>query len=237
MALTNSDVHKGMLLVQTPSRSGEGIYSLCMLPQSDADGSGDCCLKKSESVVVDCECNQQGQTSKCSNLWALKAACGKVPCDDQGVAVKHQLVGNGFNGYWGHHYARLLVMVKVPAFGYSTYILSEAKGGIDLYRQKDQRVDREIRDQFSLENEKLKVVFHPVNGSILSLIDKASGDELVDTKQATGIFRLIHEDTNKWMTAWWVGRYMRVENLHEKNVVIKKVYDESSPLRANHIRH
>lgn len=151
--------------------------------------------------------------------------------DDQGKAVKHQLIGNGFNGYWGHHYARLLVMVKVPAFGYSSYFLTEAKGGIDLYRQKDQRVDKEIRDQFSLENEKLKVIFHPVNGSILSLVDKKTGDELVDTKQATGIFRLIHEDTNKWMTAWWVGRYMRVENLHEKNVVIKKVYDESSPLR------
>ena len=76
-----------------------------------------------------------------------------------------------------------LVMAKVaflarnvPGVGYDSYQVRYVKRAV-----KSPSTDLKIRaENFVLENQHLKVRVSPVNGSIVSLVDKASGREMVD---------------------------------------------------------
>ncbi|TXK84522.1 alpha-mannosidase [Paenibacillus sp. N3.4] len=138
--------------------------------------------------------------------------------DSEGNEAAHQVMEEGFNHYWGHHYMRLLIYAKAPACGYRTYTVSEGDESVKPFLPTDPRVDRE--EELVLENELLKVTFHPVDATVVSMIHKASGEELIDAARPAGLFRLIQEDPGKGMSAWWVGRYMSIENVHD-NVKIK----------------
>jgi alpha-mannosidase len=151
--------------------------------------------------------------------------------DDKGNNTSYQLLDNGFNGYWGHSYIRVLLKVKVPALGYSTYILTQNED----YEKKlsfpnDPRVQK--AEEFVLENEYIKAVFDPKNASIKALIDKKTREELVDQSSPAGIFRLIEEDESRGMTAWTVGRYMNIRNLTE-DVRISNIGYKSNALRKS----
>jgi len=47
-------------------------------------------------------------------------------------------------------------------------------------------------------------------------VDKQSGEDLLDTSRQGGIFRLVQEDDARGMTAWIVGRWMSVQNVHQQ---------------------
>ncbi|MFC5402141.1 glycoside hydrolase family 38 C-terminal domain-containing protein [Cohnella soli] len=140
--------------------------------------------------------------------------------DSKGNEAVHQMIDQGYNKYWGHHYMRLLIHAKAPACGYSTYTVSEGAGSVSPFLPTDPRVDRE--EEYVLENELLQVKFHPVDALVVSMIDKATGEQLIDAARPAGLFRLIQEDPGKGMSAWWVGRYMSIENVH-RNVKLKMV--------------
>ncbi|MDG0814595.1 glycoside hydrolase family 38 N-terminal domain-containing protein [Cohnella rhizosphaerae] len=72
------------------------------------------------------------------------------------------------------------------------------------------------------ENELLQAMFDSRDGTVRSLIRKDTGEQLVDPARPAGVFRLIQEDPERAMTAWRVGRYMEVTNLHGGAVKIKK---------------
>ncbi len=140
--------------------------------------------------------------------------------DAQGNRVEHQLLDKGFNSYWGHHYMRVLIKAKVPACGYNTYILREDdEKETALPLPMDPRT--EGIDQFILENDYLRAVFSSRDASIVSLVDKTTGEEFVKARPA-GIFRLIEEDSSKGGTAWVVGRHMDAIDLTH-GVKVKKV--------------
>jgi alpha-mannosidase len=140
--------------------------------------------------------------------------------DAQGNKVEHQVLDKGFNSYWGHHYMRVLIKARVPACGYNTYILTEDdEMETALPFPRDPRI--EGIDQFVLENDHIRVVFSSRDAAIVSLVDKATGEEFIKGSPA-GIFRLIEEDPSKGGTAWVVGRYMNVIDL-TRDVKIKKV--------------
>ncbi|SFP68299.1 alpha-mannosidase [Caldicoprobacter faecalis] len=140
--------------------------------------------------------------------------------DAQGNKVEHQVLDKGFNSYWGHHYMSVLIKARVPACGYNTYILTEDdEVEAALPFPRDPRV--EGIDQFVLENDHIRAVFSSRDASIVSLIDKATGEEFIKGSPA-GIFRLIEEDHSKGGTAWVVGRHMNVIDL-TRDVKIKKV--------------
>jgi alpha-mannosidase len=131
--------------------------------------------------------------------------------------------------YWGHTCMKLLVDVKVPAYGYSTYILKERDlVEVPVYLSNDPRVERP--DEYVLENNLVKVTFDTRNASIISMIDKTNGKEMINPNRPAGIFRLIEEDDNKGMSSWIVGRYMNVYNLNE-NVKISEAHIDKSALR------
>ncbi|HBM80639.1 MAG TPA: alpha-mannosidase [Clostridiaceae bacterium] len=148
--------------------------------------------------------------------------------DSYGNIVPHMLLKNGFDYYWGHSYIKILLEVKVPSYGYSTYVMDGGGREIEVPRSEYPRVEKE--DNFILENSRVKIVFDKNNASIRSFIDKKSGEEMIDAAKPSGIFRLIEEDTDKQMTAWIVGRYMNITNLN-RDVRIKNISYPSGNLR------
>ena len=123
--------------------------------------------------------------------------------------------------YWAHKYFTLLMEVKVPAFGYATYVISEKeKTQLDIDWEMfsttggmDPRLDEYNDEPIVMENEKVKAVFDPVTMLLTSFTDKESGKEL--TGKDAGGFRFITENAVNEMTAWRIGPY-------EKDILLNK---------------
>ncbi|MCL6547626.1 MAG: alpha-mannosidase, partial [Alicyclobacillus sp.] len=98
--------------------------------------------------------------------------------DAQGRVLEHQLLDSAQTGYWGHQYVRVLVRAAVPAGGYNTIVLTEEDGSpAPLPFPDDPRVERP--HGYVLENRSLRAIFDSRDGSLVSLVDKASGEELI----------------------------------------------------------
>jgi alpha-mannosidase len=139
--------------------------------------------------------------------------------DETGAQSAHQVVPNALHpyfgpDYWGHRYMRVLIPVEVPGCGYRTYSLSESTPQeLPVERVGYPRVERQ--ESFTLENGLIRAVFDPKSAALLSLVDKESGEEMVDPSRGAGIFRLVREDDSRGMSAWVVGRWMSVRSLHD----------------------
>ncbi len=136
--------------------------------------------------------------------------------DAYGKPAAHEVLQSGA-GYWGHSFTRFLIQASVPAFGYSTYILS----------QKDYEDIGAIasaatggwRDTYGdtpcvLENAKIRAVFDPLTCAMTELTDKVSGDRIVTPDKPSAVFRYIRENPRFGMTSWRVGPYMSVDELN-----------------------
>jgi alpha-mannosidase len=140
--------------------------------------------------------------------------------DATGTEVPHQLVDAGFNDYWGHKFLRLLAAVSVPASGYNTYTVGEAMpAGRPPAYPLDPRV--EPTNDLWLENDFLRAEFDPYSCALVSLMDKSSGEELLDAGRGGATFRYILEDGRNRGSAWTVGRYMEVRKLTEHAHVVQ----------------
>ena len=148
--------------------------------------------------------------------------------DENGDKLAHQIIDQGWNDYWGHKYLCVLVQVTTPACGYGSVVLFEANSILD---SKTYPLDMRTEDPpaIQLENEHLKATFDTQSCSLVSLVDKASGQELVDPQQPA-VFRRIQEDVQE-MTAWVVGRYKTVQPITEGVRLLKQ--DTAGPLRGS----
>ncbi len=164
-------------------------------------------------------------------LWDWPGDVRRMRCrNEDGDIVKHQLLDHGRHDYWGHSYIRVLIMATVPSCGCATYTLIEDQDAdISLRFPRDLRVERS--DSFVLENDLIRVAFETTTGAIVSIMDKAKGEELVQDNGTGGTFRLIHEDASKGMTAWTVGRYMAIHDIAE-NVRIRWADSGDSLIRS-----
>ncbi len=156
--------------------------------------------------------------------------------DSSGNTVRHQVIGDTKHQpedsrYWSHKGLRILVDVSVPAYGYSTYTMSEMDpDDVEVDVNSYPRVEH--IEKYVLENSCIRAEFDPRNAALVSLVDKKTGREMLDGKRPAGIFRLIEEDDCKGMTAWVIGRYMRIYNLNsEENVKILNASIDSKSLR------
>jgi len=150
--------------------------------------------------------------------------------DSGGQTAEYQVMDRGFNHYWGHSYIKLLINVKVPACGYATYILTEDTERKALPLPTDPRVKK--IESYVLENDRIKVTLDSKNAIITSIIDKDSGEEMIDPGRKGCMFRLIEEDACRGGTAWNVGRYMNVYDL-DKNVTGRHLKRDDKNLRQS----
>ncbi|NLK08930.1 MAG: alpha-mannosidase [Firmicutes bacterium] len=146
-------------------------------------------------------------------LWDWDGDLSRLICrDDRGEIAAHQLVGNGFNHYWGHSYVEILLDADVEGYGYATYIISQTDD-FDLVTQFVHEPRLEAPPQFVFENELIRAEFDPKNCTLVAFKDKRTEEALVARNRPSGLFRLIQEDPTLGMTSWRVGRHMAVSDL------------------------
>lgn len=144
-----------------------------------------------------------------------------------GNTLMHQVIeketGTPKNRYWSHEYIRVLVKAYIPAYGYTTILLSEKEPeDVPVNLSKAPRV--ETADCYVLENDFVRAQFDPKSAAILSFLDKESNQEMLDANRPCGIFRIVEEDDVRGMTAWIIGRYMNVRALNIcENVKISRL--------------
>ena len=161
--------------------------------------------------------------------WQGEDDC-MVWTDANGRKLDHQVITNGYDNYWGHLHADVLVKVEVPAMGYTTIVLDETDPTEFKVEVLGPKVDECINNV--LENEYLRAELDSRDGSIISLVDKKAGFEFVKRGCPLGIFRLVEEDTSKGMSAWWVGQYRNVFSLN-KGVKLKDIKTGSKYIRQS----
>ncbi len=133
-----------------------------------------------------------------------------------GGAIPFVLTGSSY-GWWGHEFKKLIIRVKVPAFGYTTVIMKPNLAGKDgVYRKAPIRFENHDGfindDPFVLENEYIKAVFDRKTCRLTSLYDKETDSQLIDAPSC--MFRLVHENPLHGMIAWRVGSTMSDTDLN-----------------------
>lgn len=142
--------------------------------------------------------------------------------DSSGKSVKFEILAHGpHTGYWWHQQTVILLDADVPAFGYSTYIITEesaeaARKHAYLTNTTDAFTDADT----VMENEYVRAVFRAGDARLISFIDKETGKDMVNQDNPACGFRLIHEDTIPGMSAWRVGRYAKITDLNEDGKVV-----------------
>jgi alpha-mannosidase len=161
-------------------------------------------------------------------IWNWEGSIDQIVFHNRhGQVIPHQVLDNGFNTYWYHNYLKVLLYTELPAAGYDTVIMTENKRDkiqlSYLWQDRIKVLRVQYEEQFVLENEFLKVTFHPLNGSITSIVDKQTGQERIDANRASGIFRIIDEsnenpytEMRSNMSSWIIGKHKVIESLNDK---------------------
>lgn len=139
--------------------------------------------------------------------------------DDQGNPIPFALLNEHRpeQGYWGHSYRTYFVRVKVPALGYTTVTVSQKP--YEGYRNPQPRTYEHTDHTFIndapivMENNKLCAVFDRPTGRLTSLVDKRSGETLINRPSC--FFRAIEENPAYGFIAWRIGPYQKVTDLNE----------------------
>lgn len=146
--------------------------------------------------------------------------------DAEGNSLEAQPLHKEPEKYWDHMFFKVLVEAEVPAMGYATVLLDEAEiDDYPLYYHPAERTEKPY-DNYMLENEYLSAEFCFRTGLLLSLVDKESGQEMIDLPAG---FKLVTCDGNG-DSAWVIGRYMS-ERMLDSDVVVKPV-ERSGALRG-----
>lgn len=143
-------------------------------------------------------------------VWDWTGDFSRIQMKDyNGNSIPSQLLDAKCEHYWSHEYFRLLAEVKVPAFGYTTVVLSENEMKaypIYLNTFQPDRIGSAF-DDFILENELVRACIDKKTGRMISLVDKKTGEEMIAAGMGAG-FTYIETETNG-MSAWTIGRHLR----------------------------
>jgi len=146
--------------------------------------------------------------------------------DVDGNKVNFEVMDHGVNvGYWGHQQIVVLLDANVPAFGYTTYVITEESSlQSKRYKYLTNTADKYTDSDKIMENNHIKAVFKSGDMRLISLVDKETGRDMVSEYLPACGFRYIHEDTIPGMSAWRVGRYAKITELNEDGKVI--IYEQ-----------
>lgn len=126
--------------------------------------------------------------------------------DAKGEPIPFQLLDQELQKYWDHRYFRILADVTVPAYGYTTVVLSEGEPEeYRFYYQPDVRSTHPHPD-IVLENELVSVRVNSGDGRIASILDKQTGTELIRAGKSAGLTCIETECATS--SAWNIGRHL-----------------------------
>jgi alpha-mannosidase len=153
-------------------------------------------------------------------LWDYPCEDRLTAEDSEGNTLEFHVTCASGKGYWGHQFTRVLVKVNVAPFGYATVIFRPRReeGHFEHHFRAYELSDEHINDApLVLENECIRATFDHTSLELVSLIDKASGESLIDTPSCS--LELIEENPIYRMGAWRVGPYMKREVLNRTRTV------------------
>ena len=151
--------------------------------------------------------------------------------DGKPVASQHMKNGEW---YWTHKYKVFVIEAEIPAFGYATYVLTEASIADNIHRGYPTDRNHHYNDDvLTLENNMVKAVFDHETMELLSFTDKKTGTELV--KKPSAAFMFVDENTLHGGSAWVVGDRMRTTNLNRSQKV--RVYDKQEGTLRQSIKY
>ena len=131
--------------------------------------------------------------------------------DTAGRELRFQMVDGETQWFWDHRFLRLLVEAEVPALGYTTVILREGEAdGYPVYRQPQSRSEYPF-DDIVFDNGLVRAVFSSCTGCLVSLTDKATGNEFLGGPVCLAVIR----QERRTNDAWKIGRYLNTDLLTE----------------------
>ncbi len=136
--------------------------------------------------------------------------------------------------YWTHKYKVFVIEAEIPAFGYTTFTMTEASIADNIHRGYPTDRNHHFNDDvLTLENDLVKAMFDHETMELVSFTDKATGKELVGKPSAA--FKFVDEGTLHGGSAWVVGDRMRTTNLNRSQKV--KVYDKQEGALRQSIKY
>ena len=131
--------------------------------------------------------------------------------DAEGKPLEFAVIDGSFQKYWDHQFNRLLVRVKLPAYGYTTVVVRQAEVEKYPFYYKDTHNVLSYENSYVLENEHIRAEFNQQPMSLVSLIDKTDGSEKINRDEFAGIVGI---DTQlEGSSAWVIGKYHAVKPL------------------------
>lgn len=135
-------------------------------------------------------------------VWDWTGDMRQIAVEDwSGNPVEFAMVDGSLQNYWDHKYFRVLVYASVPAYGYTTVVLREKEvDSYPFYLGADNNTLGFV-NSYILENEHIKAVFDVHTAALTSLVDKASGCEMIKPGEFCGLVQL---DTENNGDAWQI---------------------------------
>ncbi len=124
--------------------------------------------------------------------------------DETGKPMPGQVLERA--GYWGHDFMTVAFpATDVPGLGYRTYCVTRAYEPLTA-------LGASADDHGKLENELYEVQVEPGSGTIVHLIDKKNGYDLVPPSGRLGLLQMLLEAPHG-MTAWEIGQIVKQTDL------------------------
>ena len=131
--------------------------------------------------------------------------------DAEGKPLEFAVIDGSFQRYWDHQFNRLLVRVKIPAYGYTTVVVRQAEVEKYPFYYKDTHNVLSYENSYVLENEHIRAEFDQQTMSLISLIDKKDGSEKINRDEFAGIVGI--DAQLEGSSAWVIGKYHAVKPL------------------------
>lgn len=106
---------------------------------------------------------------------------------------------------WFYQHFTLNIETAIPAFGYTTVVLSVNEMGNFVLSNGNKHHRENVPYSNILENEKIKAVFDDVTLELTSLVDRQTGKELIATPTARIMYNV---EQSHDMAAWEMGEFI-----------------------------
>ncbi len=170
-------------------------------------------MKRIFHIVNTTSCNREENAKLTVWDWPGNLALVEIT-DEHGNILPSECISEQ-QIFWQHRYFEALVMVKVPAYGYTTVILREKSPEIEtdcFINNRPATIQHAPIEDMILENEYLSARFDARSGNLYSLVDKVSGKERIQQGEMGGL-RYIIAQKSSGMSSWVIDRWVHVENI------------------------